>query len=593
MPGSQLSGVSANAAADAIPKDAVRAQLERIVASPKFVSSTRLCRFLKHIVNRTIDGDSDLKEFSIAMEVFDRTAEYDPNIDAIVRVEARRLRTKLREYYEGPGRNDSVLIGLRPGSYIPIFRRLDSEAANRSSEIGGALQKRASVAVLPFVNMSPDLDQDYFCDGITEEIINSLAHIPDLKVIARSSAFQFKGGAFDVREVGRRLGADVIIEGSVRKAGEQLRITAQAIQAGSGHHLWSKVFRRELKDVFAIQEEIAQAVASLLAVDLPVAQSQAKAPVHELESYRKYLQARFLIHQQSPETLRAALEQLQQLITSFPDYAVAYSGMAAARAFLAHFGVVSGRDVYPQAKADAERAFALDPSSGETCAVLGGIRGWFEYRWDDALRLFARALELQPGYAPAHFFRAMALLCQGNLQAAEAGLQRSTELDPLSASDCARLAYLHYVKAEYALADEHLAKAFDLDADYPEALFYKGLLYFQQQNYTAAIECLRSTRVPLEMGLLAGAYARRGNRSGAEKCVEKLRHLNKSRYVTPLAEAMAAVGLEDFDLAFQRLDEAIDHKTNFANLLSVDPFFQPLRRDPRFARILKRLNLPA
>ena len=151
-------------------------------------------------------------------------------------------------------------------------------------------------------------------DGITEEIINSLTHIPGLKVIARSSAFQFKGGAFDIREVGRRLDADVIIEGSVRKAGEQLRITAQAIQAGSGHHLWSKVFRRELKDVFAIQEEIAQAAANLLAVDLPVAQRRRQAPVHELESYRKYLQARFLIHRNRPVAAAAPVVDTHQLI---------------------------------------------------------------------------------------------------------------------------------------------------------------------------------------------------------------------------------------------------------------------------------------
>jgi adenylate cyclase len=593
MPRSLLAEMSANKAVDAVSGPAVREQLARIVESPKFIPSARLCRFLTHIVNRTICGDLDcLKEFSIAMEVFDRTTNYDPNIDAIVRVEARRLRAKLKEYYEGPGRNDPVLIGLRPGSYVPIFRWLDAQPQSPRQEIGTVVQASASVAVLPFVNMSPETEQDYFCVGISEEIINSLTRIAGLKVIARSSAFQFRGMSVDIREVGRRLDADLIIEGSVRKAGEKLRITTQAIQAESGHDLWSEVFRCELKDVFAIQEEIARSVAGLLRLHLPVARTRVHPPGSDLQAYTSYLRARFLIHLQSPETLRAALEQLRELTHRFPDYALAYSGMAAASGFLSLFGVVSGRDVYPEVEANAERGYALDPCSGEACTILGGMRGWYENRWDEALKLYDLALELQPGHAPAHFFLGMALLCLGNIPAAEAALRRSIELDPLSPSDCARLAYLHYIKGDYRSATEHLQKSFDLDRDYPESLFYKGLLHFQQQDYDAVVECLRLARLPMEIGLSAAAYARQGKQPQAEKCVEELRRLAASQYITPLAEAFAAIGLKDFDLAFQRLDEAIDHKTIFVNLLAVEPFFHPLRSDHRFRRMLKRLNLP-
>ncbi|MBV8215599.1 MAG: hypothetical protein JOZ08_20490, partial [Verrucomicrobia bacterium] len=527
----------------------------------------------------------------IAMEVFDRTSSYDPNVDAIVRVEARRLRAKLKEYYEGPGRNNAVLIGLRPGSYVPIFRWLDAEPQSSSQETGTAARIGASVAVLPFVNMSPEPEQDYFCDGITEEIINSLSHIPGLKVIARSSAFQFKGMSVDMRDVGRRLEADVIIEGSVRKAGEKLRITVQAVQTESGHDLWSEVFRSELLDIFAVQEEIARSVAALLRSHPPAVRPRAQPSARDLEAYTRYLRARFLIHQQSPETLQAAVEQLRELTHAFPDYALAYSGLAAACGFLSLFGVVSGRDVYPEVKTNAERGYALDPHSGETCTILGGLRGWFEHRWDEALKLYDRAMELQPGHAPAHFFRGMALLCQANIPAAETALCRSIELDPLSASDCARLAYLHYVKGDHRLATEHLQKSFELDRDFPEAIFYKGLLEFQQQDYDAVVECLRLARDPLEIGLLAAASARQGNRKQAEKCLQKLRRLATNRYITPLAEALAAIGLQDLDLAFQRLDEAIDHKTNFVNLLAVEPFFHPLRNDCRFRMLLKRLNL--
>src|SRR3984957_18418013 len=226
----------ANSVADPVPATTVRDQLARVVNSPGFVSSVRLCRFLTHIVNRTIDGDIDsLKEFSIAMEVFDRTSEYDPNIDAIVRVEARRLRAKLKSYYEeGQGTVDPVLIGLRPGSYVPVFRWLDTQPAKHREEIGATGPGHTCIAVLPFVNMSPEPVQDYFCDGISEEITNSLTHLSGLSVIARTSAFHFKGANIDIREVGQRLGADLVIEGSVRKAGEQLRVTPQMSQTEAG-----------------------------------------------------------------------------------------------------------------------------------------------------------------------------------------------------------------------------------------------------------------------------------------------------------------------------------------------------------------------
>jgi adenylate cyclase len=593
MPGSSSLEFPADCEREPVPAATVREQLARVVNSPGFVSSARLCRFLTHIVNRTIDGDPDsLKEFSIAMEVFDRTADYDPNIDAIVRVEARRLRSKLKAYYEdGPGRSDPVLIGLRLGSYVPIFRWLERGPQEHKQEAGASIEtRRASVAVLPFVNMSPEPEQDYFCDGISEEIINTLTRLSGLDVIARTSAFQFKGMAVDIREVGQRLGADLVIEGSVRKAGIQLRITAQAIHSESGHHLWSETFRRELKDIFAIQEDIAESVAGLLRLHRP--ELRVHSPARNLDAYTRYLRARSLIHQQSPETLRSALEQLRQVTELFPDYAPAYSGIAVANGLLSLFGVVSGRDVYPEIKANAERGYVLDPESAETCTVVAGLRAWFEYQWGEADTLYERALQLQPGYASAHMFRAMARLCQQDILAAESGLRRSAELDPISASDCARTAYLHYVKGDYASAAEHLKNSFALDRDYAEARLYAGLLHFQQEDYEGVIQCLSGSQIPLNIGVTAAAYARKGNAARARNCIEALRRIAEKQYVTPLAEAFAAIGMRDHDLAFQRLEEAIEHKTNFVNMLAIEPFFGPLRSDGRFSRLLKTLNLP-
>jgi adenylate cyclase len=593
MPPPSSPEMSATNAVDLVPVTAVREQLARIVNSPGFISSARLSRFFTHVVNRTIEGNLDsLKEFSVAMEVFDRSSDYDPNIDAIVRVQARRLRAKLKAYYEeGAGRNDPVLIALRPGRYVPIFRWLETQPSKQRAQIETAVEpRRVSVAVLPFLNMSAEPDQEYFCDGISEEIINSLTHVSGLNVIARTSAFRFKGALVDVREVGQSLDADVVIEGSVRKAGDQLRITAQAVQTESGHHLWSETFRRELKDVFAIQEEIAQSVTGLLRLHMPEACSRVRAS-RNLEAYTRYLKARVLIYQQSPETLRAALRQLRELIEVFPDYALAYSGIAEANGHLALFGIVSGRAVYPEMKATAERGYALDPESGETCTVLGGLRAWFEYRRDEAYRLYNRALKLQPGLARTYRYRAMALLCERDIKAAESGLLRSTELDPLSASDCARMAYLHYIKGAYPSAAEDLEQSFELDRDYPEARFYQGLLRFRQANYDGVVECLSQSGFPLDIGLLAAAYARRGCESRARECVERLSRLATFQYVSPLAEAFAAIGMKDFDLAFERVSRAIEDKTAFVNLLAIEPFFEPLRGDARFTKLLKTLNL--
>jgi serine/threonine-protein kinase len=317
------------------------------------------------------------------------------------------------------------------------------------------------------------------------------------------------------------------------------------------------------------------------------------ASVRDFEAYSRYLKARVLIYQQSPETLRAALAQLRELIEVFPDYAPAYSGIAEANGHLAIFGFVSGRAVYPEMKTAAERGYALNPGSGETCTVLGGVRAWFDYRRDEGYRLYDRALKLQPGLARTYRYRAMALLCQGDIEGAESGLRRSIELDPLCASDCARRAYVNYVKGDLTSAMADIEQSFELDRDYPEALFYQGLLRFRQEDYGGVLECLSQSEFPFDMGVLAAAYARQGRKSLARGCVERLTRLASSQYVSPLAEAFAAIGMKDFELSFQRLNEAIEDKTAFVNLLGIEPFFEPLRTDQRFTRLLKRLNLPA
>ncbi len=239
----------------------------------------------------------------------------------------------------------------------------------------------------------------------------------------------------------------------------------------------------------------------------------------------------------------------------------------------------------------AERGYALDPELADTCTVLAAVRSAFERRWNETQALCERALKVQPGSDVAYIVRGMAWLSEGKINEAESALRRQSELDPLTPGNCARLAYLYYVKGDYRSAEEHLQKSFDLDRDYPEARFYTGLLHFQKENFERVIQCLSGSDFPLDIGLLAAAYARKGSGALALESIEKLSRLAETQYLTPLAEAFARTGMEQTDLAFQRLDEAIDQQTTWVNMLLVEPFFAPLRSDYRFTGLLKKLNL--
>lgn len=246
----------------------VRAELEKILASSTFVRSQRISRFLRYTVEQTLAGQGDsLKEYLIATEVYDKPETMDPRFDPIVRVEAGRLRSKLREYYETDGREDEVIISFRKRSYAPafMFRHEDSEMP-RSLQADYLVQGVSSIAVLPFADMSRRHDQEYFCDGLTEEVINVLAQHQGLRVVARTSVFQYKGQANDIRKIGSQLGVSAVLEGSIRKYGNRMRVTAQLNGANDGFHVWSETYDRDMKDMFALQDELSRTIASRVLV---------------------------------------------------------------------------------------------------------------------------------------------------------------------------------------------------------------------------------------------------------------------------------------------------------------------------------------
>ncbi|MEZ5394408.1 MAG: tetratricopeptide repeat protein [Bryobacterales bacterium] len=535
-------------------------------------------------MERTLESGSEpLKEFVLATEVFDRGADYDPNVDSIVRVEARRLRTKLKAYYDGAGKNDAVVIELRPGSYSPVIRLAEASAYT-------------TIAVLPFVNMSPEPDQEYFCDGITEEIINALASIEGLAVVARTSSFQFKGQAADIRGVGEKLGAQLVVEGSVRKAGDQLRIAAQAIDAANGYHLWSETYRRELRDVFAIQEEISAAVAAMVRAKLPErARRAARTYEPSVDACIRYFHAMHLVHQESLPGLRAATAEFRALTEEYPEYADPYAGLATAYAALSIFGVVSGKEILPELRRNAEAAVRLNPDSSAGWTVMAGISAHWEFDWPEAEKRFRRAIALQPSNSAAHAWYAGVLAMLGRFEESEREYGVALKLNPLFPSVHARLGFLSYLCGRDAEAERRLQAAMQLQKDFPEARFALGMLYLRQGKLEEAVEVLSrgldELPVAVHMGMLAGAYHRLGKREKSREMLARLERMATEHYVTPMARVAACVGMGDLDGAMRALSAAIEDRAIFANVLNVDPFVDPLRGDPRFERLVASMNL--
>lgn len=585
--------------ATSVPAENVRAELARILSSESFISSPRLCRFLRFIVERALSNEVDrLKEFVVALEVFDRDEKYDPNIDSIVRVEARRLRKKLKTYYDGPGKADPVLIGLRPGSYVPLFRTLAPERPASPPVPGtiGAPTADMTVAVLPFVNMSPEPEQDYFCDGITEELINALTAVPNLNVVARTSSFQFKGQSMDVREVGRRLGARVVVEGSVRKAGDQLRITAQAIDAEHGYHLWSETYRRELRDIFAIQDELSAAIARTIHVRLPAARSVGKF-LPPVDAYNALLEARFLMHQQTPVSLAKSLALFQDLTQRYPTYAEPFAGIANVRVAFSLFGIASGREVEPEMRRCAEEAVRLDPDLAEAWAILGGISCCWDFDWAEGEKRLLRAISLQPANAVPYLWYAVGLTMLGRFAEAEANMMRAIKLNPLGAGGHTRMAMIHSFLGDEQRASADLDQAAVLDPGFPTIRVIRAMLLMRRGDHEGAISTLAGDpehpTLAVHTGLLAAAcFQAERNREGQAK-LRTLEAMARGAYVSPLAFAYAYIGMGDNDKAFEYLDRAITDRVVWANFLKVDPFFGPLRNDARFADLVRRLRLSA
>ena len=456
-----------------------------------------------------------------------------------------------------------------------------------------------SIAVLPFADLSSERDQDYFCAGLSEELISALARLQGLRVASRTSSFQFRERTADIRTIGAELNVRTVLEGSVRKSGNRLRITVQLTDVNAGYSLWSARYDREMEDIFAIQEEIADSIVDTLrkTFEISLDGAAAKRPTRNLEAYNAYLKGRFFSNKRTEEDLRKGIRLFQEAIQKDPQFALAHAGLADAYVLLGIYGAEPPVEVMPSAREAASRALDLDRSLAEAHTSLACVSSLFDWDWSAAGESFRRAIRLAPGYATARQWYAIDYLTpQMRFAEAAAELDAALELDPLSLPVNTSLAIQRYYARQYAAAADLCRRALDIDPEFALARFFLGLSYAEEGRYSEALMELQKAASEGRAEMLAGlAYicGRFGAREEARRILDDLMTRSRQRYVSPALIAQVHAGLGDTAAALDWLERAYEaHATELA-WLRVRPFFDRLYDEPAFGELLSRLGLPA
>jgi eukaryotic-like serine/threonine-protein kinase len=455
-----------------------------------------------------------------------------------------------------------------------------------------APERTPCIAVLPFANMSGDKDNEYFSDGLAEEILNALTKLADLKVVARTSAFAFKGRNEDIRGIGETLGATHILEGSVRKAGNRVRVTGQLIAIADGCHLWSERYDREMTDIFAIQDEISEAIVKVLKLKL----ARTVRSLVEPEAFEAYLRGRYFWNRRTESDLNRSIEYFNQALALEPAYALAYAGLADTFIVLGIYGVRAPSDVYPKAKIAALRALELDETLPEGYDSLAHVKAAFDWDLPGAEQLYKRAVELNPSYSTARRGYGYTLALMQRHDEAIAQLKRARDLDPLSVSVNAFLGLVYMKGRQYDHAIAASRAAVELDQNNPQGHWILArALDAADQLSEALSEAEKATSLSggsqPYAGHLGYAYARVGDRSRAQEIVRQMLELAKTRYVSAYYLGLIYGSLGETDLAIESLEKAYQER-NTRMLEVFDPAFDSLRSDVRFQDLVRRIGLP-
>ena len=455
--------------------------------------------------------------------------------------------------------------------------------------------RRIRLAVLPFENVSADAEQEFFSDGLTEEMITELGRLSpgQLGIIARTSAMQYKQSGKRIDQIGRELNVDYVLEGSVRLEQKRARITVQLIHVSDQTHLWAQRYDRELADIFQVQREVAQRVADSLAFELlPDAHTRGGLVVPE--AYEDYLRGRYFWNRGSDTDAQMAIERFERALQSDPGYALAYSGIADSYGRLVWFSAMTPQEAGPRAKAAATRALEIDPHLGEGRASMALVRFWYEWNWLEAEREFRRATELRPNYADVHNWYAAYLNVMGRFSEAAAEQKIAEELDPLSLTIAMNAADPHYFARRYGPAIESLKLVLRREPRFPAAHFNLGRAYAQTGMYDEAIARFESAAQlsgnRQASAALAFAYARADRAAEARKILAEVEELAAVRYMPSPQLALIHLGLGETQKALDRLEQGLEERSYWMIYLKADPVYDSLRAHPRFIRLLERMG---
>jgi eukaryotic-like serine/threonine-protein kinase len=456
-----------------------------------------------------------------------------------------------------------------------------------------------SIAVLPFVNQNKDPNVEYLSDGLTESIINSLTQLPNLKVIPRSSAFRYKNKETDPLQAGKELGVRAVLTGRLLQRGDDLLVSAELIDVRDNKQLWGDHYQRKVSDLLAVQNEIARAISSNLRPTLAGVDRNKLKPryTENSEAYQLYLKGRYFWLRFTPEDHKKAEESFQRAIAIDPNFALAYSGLGDTYGASATNGWISPREGYPKGKIAVKRALELDDTLAEAHTTLGALMMFYDLDWAGAEREYKRALELNPNYSITYEVYSYLLSATGRFEEAISTAKRAADLDPLSPSMVGDVSAAYYIARRYDETIKQLQKSLEIDPNHYGAYLALGTTYEVKGMHEEAIRELQKAiaiggRTSSALAVLGHAYATSGKPAEAQKILAELNEMSKTTYVSPWDMAILYVGLGDKERALEQLNKAHEDRAGWIIDLKVDPILDPLRTDPRFTDLVRRMNLP-
>ncbi len=470
---------------------------------------------------------------------------------------------------------------------------------HRAGAIAPAQSK--SLIVLPLENLSGDKDQDYFADGMTDDLIANLAKIHSLRVISRSTAMSYKGTHKPLSQIASELNVDAVVEGTVLRVGDRVRITAELVQVSTDRHLWADTYESQMGDILALQNRVSSAIVNEIRINLTPADVErlAKNPAVAPEAYENYLKGRYYWNKRSDENLTRAIGYFEEATHQAPNYSLAYAGLADCYAIISAeiFGTMSASQAAPKAKAAALHALELDPTLAEAETSLATVRFNYDWDWSGAAAGFDKAIKDNPAYATAYQRYSLYLMAMGRTEDSVEQINKARELDPLSISINFSLGWRFYMARQYDRAIQQLRNTLEMDPSYELPHLVLGLSYAQKGDFSLALPELRkavelSHGTPLMISALATAYARSGNKDEAEKLLADLVSESKKQYVSPYYFALVYVGLGQRDRAIDLLEQAFADRSNGLVFLKVEPALDDLRSNSRFVALEQKLNFP-